>query len=133
VQGHALHAIGAKANRNQHPTGTYRTVITEADLPPDYPPEFILLTTGQWEVEFSEDRRVFVVKEGAVVVERCYTSNPVRLVMTDLYGPFACLDSGWATGVYDWAFANNELTLTVVQDACIGRLIVLVTHPLQKQ
>jgi hypothetical protein len=62
-----------------------------------------------------------------------YTANPARLVMTDLEGPLACVDPGTATGAYQWALENNELTLTAVHDACGGRHIVLTARPWQKQ
>ena len=125
--------ISAKAGPVQFPTGTYINTLTEADLPPGLPPEFIEVLTGQWQIEFTEARTVIVTKEGEVVVLSRYTGNPARYVTTDLEGPLACLDPGTATGVYQWAFDNDELTLTVVHDACGGRAIALTAHPLQKQ
>jgi hypothetical protein len=89
---------------------------------------------GEWFIEFTEAGSVIVTKtgEGVVVVGR-YTSNPARYVTTDLLGLLACIDApGEATGVYQWAFGDDELTLTLVQDRWDGRAFVLTLHPWQK-
>jgi hypothetical protein len=127
--------LSAEAGPAQIPTGLYSTTITPADLPPNYPPEFVPLTTGQYELEFSETGSLVITKEGETVVVARYTSNPARLIITDLEGPFACVHQqpGATTGVFQWAFAANELTLTVVHDSCVGRPEVLTSSPLQKQ
>jgi hypothetical protein len=117
----------------QFPTGTYITTITEADLPPGLPPDVIAVLSGQWQMEFTQAGNHIVTKEGDLAVLGRYTANPARLVFTDLEGPIACSYTGAATGVYQWAFENNELTLTAVHDACGGRHIVLTAHPWQKQ
>jgi hypothetical protein len=130
-----LASIDAEAGRIQLPPGTYTATITESDIPPGFPPEAIPVLVGQWQIEFTEAGTLIVSKkgEGVVVVGR-YTSNPVRYVTTDLLGPLACVDEpGEATGVYEWTFENNELTLTVVHDRCAGRAFALTVHPLQKQ
>jgi hypothetical protein len=129
----ALVAIRAQASPVQHPTGIYTTTITAADLPPDTPPDLIPVIPGDYEIEFTEDRRYIVVQDGEFIVLGRFTSNPTRIVMTDLEGPAACDEPGWATGVYQWTFENNELTLAVVQDACAGRAIGLTVRPWQKQ
>ena len=129
-----LVSIEAEASPIQPPPGTYTTTITEADIPPEFPPEFIPILVGQWESEFTEAGSIITSKDGEVVVVGRYTSTPVRVVLTDLLGPLACnINPGWATGVYGWMFDNNELTLTVVHDACEGRPVVLTAHPLQKE
>jgi hypothetical protein len=127
--------LSATASPMQLPTGMYITTIIAADLPPDYPPEFIPLTTGQWELEFTESGTLVITKEGAIVVEALYTSNPARVVITDLQGPFACVHQrpGATTGVYAWAFSGDELTFEAVHDSCVGRPEVLTSSPLQKQ
>lgn len=70
-----------------------------------------------------------------MVVEGRYLSNPAPFVATEESGPFACfnLHPGWATGVYQWTFENDELTLTAVHDDCEPRVRVVTAHPLQKQ
>lgn len=117
------------------PPGTYTTTITDADYPPGFPEE--AKVPGTWTNEFTADGRLIVTHEDfdGVLVEARYVSNPARLVMTDESGPFSCLNlnPGWATGVYEWTFNGSELTLTVGQDACFPRAIVLTAHPLQLQ
>jgi hypothetical protein len=36
-------------------------------------------------------------------------------------------------GAYKWAFDGKALTLTTVEDDCVGRPTILATHPWSKQ
>jgi hypothetical protein len=111
------------------PPGTYTTTITAQEVPPSFPPEI----AGTWEIEYIEGGVVIAWKDGDFVVRASFTSNPVRLVIHDTEGPLACVDPGTKTGVYDWSFQDNELTLSDIHDSCPGRAFVLTLHPLQKQ
>lgn len=131
----ALMPSSAGASPLGFPPGTYTTTITDADYPPGFPEEAKAI--GEWELVFTEDGRSLATYEplGFVVVEGRYVSNPARLVMTDESGPFACsnFNQGWATAIFGWTFDGDELTLSVVRDACEPRAIVLTAHPLQLQ
>ena len=124
----------AVAHSASLPTGIYTTTLTEADIPAEFPPEFIPVLVGDWEIEFSESGSYIVSKDGYPVVVGRYNSNPARIVMTDLQGPLSCTDEpGIATATYRWTFAGDELILTAVNDRCAGRNLALTAHPLQRQ
>jgi hypothetical protein len=124
----------AEATSENLPPGTYTTTITEADIPPGFPPEAIPILVGEWQIEFTEAGSLVVTKDGDIVVVGHYNSNPFRVALTDQQGALACTDApGIATGIYQWSFANDELVLTTVRDRCAGRNLVLTAHPLQKQ
>lgn len=113
--------------------GTYTTTITEADIPPSVPPELIPELVGQWEIELTEAGSYIVSKDNEVMVVGRYTSNPSRVVLTDLEGPIACLFPGGATSVYEWTFGNDILSFSTIQDPCVGRMIILTAHAWQKE
>ena len=116
------------------PAGIYTTTLTEADIPAEFPPEFIPLLVGVWETEFTDSGSYIVSKDGYPALVGRYNSNPGRIVMTDLQGPLSCTDEpGIATATYRWTLAGDELILTTVNDRCAGRNLVLTAHPLQKQ
>jgi hypothetical protein len=124
----------AMAQSANLPTGIYTTTITEADLPDSVPPEFIPILVGVWEIEFTESGSYIVGKDGYPAAVGRYNSTPGRIVMTDLQGPLACTDApGIASATYRWTLAGNELVLTTVNDRCVGRNLVLIAHPLQRQ
>jgi hypothetical protein len=124
----------AMANSANVPPGIYTTTLTAADIPAEFPPEFIPVLVGDWEIEFSESGSYIVSKDGYPVVVGRYNSNPSRIVMTDLQGPLSCTDEpGIATATYRWTLAGYELILTTVNDRCAGRNLALTAHPLQRQ
>ena len=124
----------AVAHSANVPPGIYTTTLTEADIPDSFPPEYIPVLVGNWEIEFTESGSNIVNKDGYPVVVGRYNSNPARIVMTDLQGPLSCTDEpGIATATYRWTFQSNELILTAVKDRCAGRNLVLTAHPFQRQ
>jgi len=127
-----LSLMGARISPQTLPPGIYETSITEADIPPFFPPEAIPVLVGQWQIEFTEAGSYIVTKDGDVVIEGRYTSNPARVVLTDLDGPLACVGPGMATGVYAWSLDDDQLNLSVVRDGCAGRSLILTAHPLQR-
>jgi len=124
----------AVAHSANVPTGIYTTTLTEADIPDSFPPEFIPVLVGDWEIEFTESGSYIVSKDGYPAVVGRYNSNPARIVMTDLQGVLSCTDEpGIATATYRWTLVGNELILTAVNDRCAGRNLALTAHPLQRQ
>ncbi|MEK6336514.1 MAG: hypothetical protein AABM67_16425 [Acidobacteriota bacterium] len=116
------------------PPGVYTTTLTEADIPASFPPEYIPLLVGDWEIEFTGAGSYIVNKDGFPAIVGRYNSNPARIVMTDLEGALSCTDQpGIATATYRWTLAGDELILTTVNDRCAGRNLVLTAHPLQRQ
>jgi len=132
--GVTLSLPSAKADSTKLPPGTYTTTIVESDVPPSFPPEAVALLVGEWQIEFTEGGSYIVTKDGDIAVVGRYTSNPSRLVMTDLQGAYACTDApGIATAVYRWSVENNQLILSAALDRCAGRHVALTSHPLQRQ
>ena len=115
------------------PLGTYTTIITAQDIPPSFPPEFIPLLVGIWQIEYVENGTAIATKDAQFVVKSTFISNTARLVVHDEEGALACLDPGTQTGIYGWTFQSNQLVLTATHDACPGRAFVLTAHPWQKQ
>lgn len=114
-------ASPAGASPHGFPPGSYTSTITDA---------------GTFTQEFTADGRLIVTHEDfdGVLVEARYVSNPARLVITGESGPAACSNvQSNITAVYDWTFDGSELTLTVVQDACGPRAVILTAHPWQLQ
>ncbi|HEY2973908.1 MAG TPA: hypothetical protein VGJ48_15445 [Pyrinomonadaceae bacterium] len=124
----------AMAHSANVPTGVYTTTLTAADIPDSFPPEYIPVLVGDWEIEFTESGSYIVSKDGYPAVVGRYNSNPARIVMTDLQGPLSCTDEpGIATATYRWTLVGDELILTTVNDLCAGRSLALTAHPLQRQ
>lgn len=130
----AVVADSAEASPFGFPSGTYTATITDADYPPGFPEEG--KAPGIFTNEFTADGRLIVTHENfeGVLVEARYISNPARLVITDETGPFACSNfQSNVTAVYDWTFDGSELTLSVVQDACGPRAVILTANPWELQ
>ena len=124
----------AMARSSNVPTGIYTTTLTEADIPDSFPPEYIPVLVGDWEIEFTGSGSYIVSKDGYPAVVGRYNSNPARIIMTDLQGPLSCTDEpGIATATYRWTLVGDQLILTAVHDRCAGRNLVLTAHPLQRQ
>jgi hypothetical protein len=115
------------------PAGIYVTNITEADVPPGLPPEVAAALVGEWSLELTDSGVYIVEKDGAFAVMGSYVSNSARLVMHDELGPLSCSGPGEATGVYDWSFDGEFLTLSAVHDGCTVRTVPATSHPFQLQ
>ncbi len=94
--------------------GTYATVLSD----------------GIWEMKLSGDGRFSTLRVGEIVVEGSYEVEEDRVVFTDESGPLSCGPE--EKGTYVWAFDADVLTLTPVEDFCVGRSNVL-TQPLTRQ
>jgi len=112
----------AMARSANVPTGIYTTTLTEADIPDSFPPEYIPVLVGDWEIEFTGSGSYIVSKDGYAAVVGRYNSNPARIIMTDLQGPLSCTDEpGIATATYRWTLVGDQLIFTAVHDRCAGR------------
>ena len=124
----------AMARSANVPTGIYTTNLTEADIPDSFPPEYIPVLVGDWEIEFTGSGSYIVSKDGYPAVVGRYNSNSARIIMTDLQGSLSCTDEpGIATATYRWTLVGDQLILTAVHDRCAGRNLVLTAHALQRQ
>ena len=110
--------------------GTYATVFSDAGLQEAGLPSSL---AGDWDITLDHDRSRFtIVKDGEVVVEGRHNVEEDQVVFTDERGSLAC-SIGEATGTYNWALDRNELTLTLVEDDCSGRKMILTTRPFSKR
>lgn len=113
--------------------GAYAVTILPSDLPPGYPPEFAPLTVGDYIIDFKQNGKYFVYKEGVEVIYGRYRDFPGRIVMRDVSGPFACFEPGTKVGLYNWSVSDDTLTLTPNRERCLARATVLAAKPFVKQ
>ena len=116
--------------------GSYVTTLTKDDLRAQnfYIDKDLV---GTWTVQIEEDGHVHWSYLGPGG-ERSYTLTGVyvlhrgELVLGAEEGPYACRDLyGVTSGAYRYEPSVDALRLTVVEDACIERRIILTAHPLQ--
>lgn len=129
----ALSPLPSQASPEGIPPGVYVTNVTAADVPPGLPPEIQAALVGEWSLELTGNGIYLVHKDGAFGVMGSYTTNSARLVMHDELGPFACTEPGQATAVYDWSFDGESLTLRLIHDNCLVRVIPATAHPFELQ
>jgi hypothetical protein len=114
---------------SRFPNATFTMTLVAEDIPPFIPPEYADLLIGDWEIDFIAPRYSVARLNGEVVAEGPWVGTPTRLVTRDVAGSLACVGPGFEQGVYGWSLDNGELTLTVVQDRCDGRVFVLTAKP----
>jgi len=118
------------------PSGSYATTITRDDCltRTDLSPTVRGVIPGKWQITLAEGGRYSVVKDGYLVAEEGhYTLEQDQLVFTGETGAYVCDGPGEENAAYKWAFDGKELSLTTVEDGCIGRNSVFTMHPLSKQ
>lgn len=87
------------------------------------------LAVGTWDLTLAEDGRFEVADaSGETHVQGTYRIEGDRIVFTDASGPGMC--EGDPEGEYRWTMAGDEVSITIVDDTCPGRLTVLTAHPL---
>ena len=102
---------------------TLTTTVTaeEATLEP--------MAAGTWNLALSEDGTFEVTDANAEEhVQGTYMVEGDRIVFTDASGPGMCDED--PEGEYRWTMVADQVSMTVVDDTCPGRLTVLTTHPL---
>jgi hypothetical protein len=84
---------------------------------------------GTWDLALAEDASFEVTDANAEQhVQGSYRIEGDRILFTDTGGPGMCEED--PEGEYRWTMAENEVSLSVVDDTCPGRLTVLTAHPL---
>jgi hypothetical protein len=102
--------------------GTFTTTISAEEAAKE--PK----VAGTWDVNLAADGN-FSVRQGEnVMVQGIYTTANDQVTFNDVSGPAMCKDH--PTGTYRWALSGNQLTMTVVEDTCVPRQVVLTTRPL---
>jgi len=128
-----LSPAASQASPDRIPPGIYVTYVTPADVPADYPPDVAAALPGTWEMEITGSGVYVVHKDGQFVVFGRYVSNESRFILHDELGPLSCSGAGQATGIYDWSFDGEDLTLTLVHDNCGVRAVAATAHPFELQ
>jgi hypothetical protein len=102
--------------------GTFRTVIKNA--PDDQ-------LDGTWQIALLSTGRYTIQRNGTVLIRGRDTETATTISLGHETGPAACTGAlGAAT--YRWSLRAGLLRLTTVREGCLGRHVVLTTHPLKK-
>jgi hypothetical protein len=110
----------AAAGRPLH--GTLTTVIKNA--PDDQ-------LDGAWRIALLSNGGYTIRRNGAVLIRGRDTETATTISFGHEAGPAACTGPlGPAT--YRWSLRAGLLRLTTVHEGCLGRHVVLTTHPLKK-
>jgi hypothetical protein len=110
--------------------GEYTVTLAAPDIPAEMPDSIRQMMIGSWNIGLHEGNHVLVTYNGREVVSGPYmvSGNQLTLPANDT-GPYACRTAA----TYTWQMSGDQLTLTRVQDACDGRVVVLTRHPLTKR
>ncbi len=102
---------------------TLTTTVTPEEAMPDSGAH------GNWEIMLADDGTFAVRHDGTADVEGTYMIDGDRVTFTDTSGEFMCDP---VTGVYRWSISGDQVTMSVVDDACDGRITVLTAHSLTR-
>jgi hypothetical protein len=117
-----LVAVSAAAAAGTPLHGTFKTVITNA---PD------AQLDGTWQVALQPTGRYTIQRNGTVLIRGRDAETATTISFGHETGPAACTGAlGAAT--YHWSLRSGLLRLTTVHEGCLGRHVVLTTHPLKK-
>jgi hypothetical protein len=102
--------------------GTFQTVITNASNKQ---------LDGIWQIHLLPTGRYTISRYDTVLVRGRDTETKNTIGFGHETGPAACTGAvGPAT--YRWSLKFSVLRLTTVRESCVGRHVVLTTHPLLK-
>jgi hypothetical protein len=117
-----LVAASAAAAAGRPLQGTFKTVIKNAqDAQLDGVWQIALLPTGGYRIQ----------RNGTVLIRGRDTETPTTISFGHETGPAACTGALGAAS-YRWSLRAGLLRLTTVREGCLGRHVVLTTHPLKK-
>lgn len=117
--------------------GEYTVSIQRDALPTDVPNAPSL--TGRWRIAFGADGSYQAERlDLGVLVDGSYETNGDTVTITDASGLLSCTNATMASagnedvsaGTYTYALADGQLTLTVKDDGCALRRLLLGTLPL---
>jgi hypothetical protein len=100
--------------------GTFKTVITNASVAQlDGTWQVFLLPTGHYTIE----------RNHTVLIRGRDTQTATTISFGHESGPAACTGPN---ATYRWSLRSGLLHLSTVLESCLGRHVVLTTHPLKK-
>ncbi len=121
--------------QDDSPVGEWSVALARTDIPVDIASSFSYV--GRWRLGIEADGTYEAERldVGATVVTGTWTAKGNQITFTDQAGLLACSNAAAApivnddltTGAYFWSRTAKTLTLTRVDDACPGRIILLST------
>ncbi len=131
----SLVLYGPVRAQDDTPVGQWSVAITRTDVPVDIASSFSYV--GRWRLGIEADGTYEAERldVGATVVTGSWTVDGDQIAFTDDDGLLSCsnaaaapiIDDDIDTGTYTWTRSGKTLTLTRVDDACPGRVILLTT------
>ena len=118
--------------------GTYEVSLTEDEL--TAAGAGLMLATGSqgtWQLELTDDGTARILQESAIGL-RPRAEGPYSLTAGEIYfgadtGDYACTNFDVQQGSYAWELTGGQLSLTVLNDDCEDRRILLIVKPLTRQ
>ncbi|MCO5220225.1 MAG: hypothetical protein M9947_01425 [Thermomicrobiales bacterium] len=116
------------------PVGQWSVALARTDIPVDIASSFSYV--GRWRLGIEADGTYEAERTDAgVVVSGAWTVDGNQITFTDKAGILSCgndaaapiINEDMDTGTYTWERSGKNLTLTRVDDACPGRVILLTT------
>ena len=115
-------AVSAAAAAGPPLHGTFATVIKSA--PDDQ-------LDGAWQIALLSNGGYTIKRNGTVLIRGRDTETRTAISFGHEIGPAACTGAV-GTATYRWSLRAGLLRLTTVHEGCLGRHVVLTTHPLKK-
>jgi hypothetical protein len=118
----------------QPPDGTYTTTITEAELSPSVPEQFVCENAGTFTLTVSGDQWSL----SQVAAPGCTVADPENSGSWEFSSNQVTFHDNQSFGcslayTYQWSFEGTELRFTTVEDNCAPRVVLFSTHPWVRQ
>ncbi len=117
-----LVAVASAAAAGTPLEGTFQTTVTHA-------PKSQL--DGHWQVALLPGGGYTIERNGVVLVLGLDAETATTITFDHESGLAACTGTS-ARATYKWSLKARVLRLTPVRDSCLGRHVVLTTHPLKE-
>jgi hypothetical protein len=117
--------------------GVYVVTLTQEALAAAGVPQMLAIgSEGTWQLTLTADGLARIAQVTDIGV-RSRAEGPYSLTPGELYfgpdaGDYACTQFGVELGSYRWALSGDQLSLTVVDDACDDRRVLFVAGPLTR-
>lgn len=129
-----LFLVGFTVNPESPPPGSYTMSVAEEDIPENVPAEARGNFVGKWQMTLSNEKKYQISRDGNMLVQGSFSVSAEKLTVTDEDGVLACTaQPGTETGTYKWAYKDEKLSFTAVDDKCEGRRFVLSLRSWQKE
>jgi hypothetical protein len=104
--------------------GSYTVNLSDADLA-TAPEGMRQAVNGTWVLQFHDGNHYVATRNGMPAVEGAYRIEGNQLVLAvGESGPMACN----LEATYTWQVSNGQLTLTPVDDGCMGRRVTITSR-----